>query len=191
MKRALFLLVLLLVGWHQVARAADEAQERRIRIGLRLFRVTLAADEDLAHKADPAGKLLLVVFYAEDSNLAKEFAEELRQLGRGDERGTIRKVPIDVQVSNDPELKAYWNRVPAGIFLVEDLGEDKIRRLVHYGIEHHIIVYSPFEGDVDRGVLAGLAIETTVRPYINLHTLRESKIRIMNFFLKVAKHYAP
>ena len=191
MRRTLFILLLMLAFSHAAASAVDEVQERRIRSGLRLFRAVLAADKDIASKTDSAGKLLLLVVYADDRKLAESFAAELEQLGKGDKRGTVRKLPIDVQVSNDLSLKPFQNQVPAGIYVVEKLYDDDVNRLVRYGVENHVIVYSPFEGDVNKGILVGLAIETRVRPYINLHTMRESRIRIKQFFLKVAKHYEP
>lgn len=170
---------------------ADEAQERRTRGGLRLFRAILAADEDISSKTNPNGSLLLTVLYHENSRMAETFAEELRILGKGSKRGKIRKVPIEVEISNDLSLDSYADRVPAGFFIVEDLRDSDLDHLVRYGIDRGVIVYSPFEGDVDRGVLGGLAIETRVRPYINLKTMRDSRIRIKAFFLKVAKHYDP
>jgi hypothetical protein len=169
----------------------DEVQERRTRGGLRLFRAILAADEDIASKTGPEGTLLLTVLHSQNSGVAEKFAEELRTLGKGNKQGKIRKVPIEVEVSNDLSLATYTDRKPAGFFLVEDLRDDDLDRVVKYGIDNSVIVYSPFEGDVDRGVLGGLAIETRVRPYINLQTMRDSQIRIKAFFLKVAKHYDP
>lgn len=191
MRRALFILVMMLAGSHSAASAVDEVQERRIRSGLRLFRAVLAADEDSASKTDSAGKLLLLVVYADDRKLAESFAAELEQLGKGDKRGTVRKLPIEVRVSNDLSLEPFQNQVPADIYVVEKLYDDDVNRLVRYGVENHVIVYSLFEGDVNKGILVGLAIETRVRPYINLHTMRESRIRIKQFFLKVAKYYEP
>lgn len=55
------LLVLVLVVAAHAAIGVDEAQERRIRSGLRLFRAVLAADEDIASKTDSSGALCLTV----------------------------------------------------------------------------------------------------------------------------------
>jgi hypothetical protein len=54
------LLLVLVVAAH-AAIGVDEAQERRIRSGLRLFRAVLAADEDIASKTDSSGALCLTV----------------------------------------------------------------------------------------------------------------------------------
>lgn len=186
------LALLLLTVWSPVdAIDADEVQARRIRGGLRLFRAILAADEDIADKTTSEGALRLIILHAGDVDLAEEVAEELRTLGKGSKRGHIRKIPIDVQVSDMTNADALADIGPAGVFLVENLPDGALAGVVAFGVQNQIIVYSPFEGDVDRGVLAGLAIETRVRPYINLKTMRDSGIRIKAFFLKVAKHYDP
>ena len=54
------LLLVLVVAAH-AAIGVEEAQERRIRSGLRLFRAVLAADEDIASKTDSSGALCLTV----------------------------------------------------------------------------------------------------------------------------------
>lgn len=191
MKRLLLLITLLLCVSYTLAHALDEAQERRVRTGMRLFRVILAADEDILSKTNEDGKLSLWVVYGADLKQAEDFAEELKELGKGDDKGNIRKVPIEIKITNDLSFDTSPKSPPAGIFIVENLYDDAITRLVNYGISNHVIVYSPFEGDIDKGVLAGLAIETRVRPYINMQTMRDSKIRIKEFFLKVAKRYEP
>ncbi len=64
-----------------------------------------------------------------------------------------------------------------------------MQSLVRFGIDRHVIVYSPFEGDVESGILGGLSIEAQVRPYLNRATLESSHIMLKEFFLKVAKVY--
>jgi len=61
------------------------------------------------------------------------------------------------------------------------------RPVVRYGIDHHVIVYSPFEGDVERGILGGIAVEAQVRPYVNAATLTASNITFKSLFFKVTK----
>ena len=120
LRPALVLVLMLLAGLRPVS-AVDEAQERRVRGGLKLFRAVLSADEDIAGKTDSSGALLLLVVYDKDRERAEGFAEELRQLGKGDKRGTIRKLPIRVEVSNDLTFEQTDGDVPAGIYIVEPL----------------------------------------------------------------------
>jgi hypothetical protein len=50
-----------------------------------------------------------------------------------------------------------------------------------------VVLYSPFEGHVERGVPAGIAVEAKVQPYLNLSALQAAGIELKPFFLKVAK----
>ena len=52
-----------------------------------------------------------------------------------------------------------------------------------------MIVYSPFEGHVEKGVLGGLSVEAQVRPYVNRATVEASQITLKPFFMEVAKVY--
>ena len=44
-------------------------------------------------------------------------------------------------------------------------------------------------GDVERGVLGGIKVESRVLPYVNAMAMKESKINLKPFFMKVAKTY--
>ena len=122
--------------------------------------------------------------------MSKEaFATELRNSGCDPQAGTIRNIPISIEITNDKTLGDFQDRVPAGIFLMDPFLENDLNSIIEYGIKHHVVVYSPFKGDVEQGVFAGLSIEARVRPYINLNTMRSSQISVKPFFLKVAKLY--
>ena len=55
--------------------------------------------------------------------------------------------------------------------------------------KNHIIVFSPFEGDVERGVQCGIAVQARVRPFLNMKSLKSAGVSLKPFFLKVAKKY--
>ena len=168
---------------------ANELEIRRIRSGLKIFRSFLSADQHISKKVEGDGKLLLLLVYKTDNRLAEDFAGELRHSGKGDQRGKIRRIPIKVEITNDTSLTSFDQRRIAGVYLVEHLGNNDLNSIIDYGITHQAIVYSPFEGHVEKGVLGGLAVEARVRPYINLQTMRVSEISVKSFFLKIAKHY--
>ena len=100
---------------------------------------------------------------------------------------SIHGIPLNVEFSSDTSLANYKARVPAGIFLAQPPNDAALRSLVRYGIEHHVIVYSPFEGNVESGITGGLAVEAQVRPYVNLSTLSQSNISLKPLFFKVTK----
>lgn len=160
----------------------DAQQDRRTESGLKLFRAMLSADVEIDRKTVDSGKILIVVFFTDDrkraADLAKSFEGALE---------TIRGFPVIVDVAQDPALPGYERRIPAGVFLCQAPDRKGLQTLVQFGIANHVIVYSPFEGHVESGVLGGLAIEAQVRPYLNLATLTASRINLKEFFLKVAK----
>ena len=163
---------------------ADSDSDRRIAIGIKLFRTMLAADLGLKEKTDNRGKLVLALFYRKDQGRAARLAEKLAV------KGAIRELPISVVVTDDPGLNGFRDRFPAGIFLTErPRRKETLDRLVSLGKRHGVIVYSPFEGHVEQGVTGGIYITNRVQPYVNTRTIGESGIRIKKFFMKVAKEY--
>jgi hypothetical protein len=60
---------------------------------------------------------------------------------------------------------------------------------VTYSGRNSIISFSPYEGDIERGVQGGIAVEARVRPYLNLTALRNAGIRLKSFFMEVAKKH--
>ncbi|WP_022669170.1 hypothetical protein [Desulfospira joergensenii] len=105
-----------------------------------------------------------------------------------EDNGRIHGIPIRVEVTTDTSLEQYSKEPPAGIFLVQEISDD-LERVINFGKLHKIIVFSPFEGDVEAGVLGGIHISERMLPYINQRTLDASGIKIKPFFLRVSKHY--
>lgn len=161
---------------------ADVYQDRRVEAGLKIFRALLAADLDLDKKTVEDGKLLVLFFYTDDARRADE-------LGKSFGTDPIHGKPVAVEQGADSALAAYASRVPAGVFVAQAPSAASLRSLVAYGIQHHVIVYSPYEGHVESGVLGGLVVEAQVRPYINMTTLGASHLNLKEFFLKVTKEY--
>ncbi len=157
-------------------------QERRLRTGLDLFPSFLAADLDLDAKRDPAGELVLVLLYINYHQEARELA---RQLGKF---GTIRKLPFRVEVTNDVSLSSYAQHPPAGIFLTEPF-QDELASVLRYAEAHRVLVFSPFVGDVERGVPGGVFVSDRILPHVNIEALEAAAIRLKPFFLQIAERY--
>jgi hypothetical protein len=188
--RAFLLAALICVGaapaWS--LRAADDADDRRARIGLRLFRTALAADLDLSAKATD-GKLRLLIVHWDEPERAAAFAAELSQTGQGDKTGQIRDWPFTVEVTNDVAKATRTGPKPAGVYIVQDLPAKALQAAIDYGVREHVIVYSAIEGHVEKGVLGGLDVGVRVLPYINVATLHASDVHLKELFLKVAKQH--
>jgi len=165
---------------------ADDLADVRAQAGARLFRAFLSADIDVEKKAVD-NQLLILFLYVDDKNRAASLASHF--LGEAKDGGTIRGLPLSVAYSSDATMAGYKTKVPAGIFLAQPPNDATRRAVIRYGIEHHVIVYSPFEGDVESGILGGLSVEAQVRPYVNLSTLSASNISLKPLFFKVTKVY--
>jgi len=166
---------------------ADEVADRRANAGLRLFRALLAADIELTKKTVAPDQILIVFLYVDDKRRATDFAT--RFIAEAKERDKLRGMTIATEVTNDPNFAAYGARIPAGVFIAEAPGRQALTSVIKYGIQRHVIVYSPYEGHVESGVLGGLSVEAQVRPYVNRETLEASQISLKSFFLGVAKVY--
>lgn len=160
---------------------ADNTDDRRVRAGARLLRSLLAADTGL-DKRLVDGKVLVWV-YAADRRGAAEAAEQIVPSGDA-AAAKLRDLALTATASTDLPGDAA---VPTAIFLASRPNNAQLEALVRWSIEHHAIVYSPFEGDVERGIPAGLSVEAKVQPYLNLKTLQAAGIELKPFFLQVAK----
>jgi len=178
---------LLVIIQSPVAVAYNETIERRISIGLRLFRTLLAADNNLEKKTTPDNQLKLLIISAELSNDNQHIADELFNIGRGAKKGKIHGIPITISIITAAQLSDQHDSKVAGIYIADKLSEQQLQTVINFGVTHHAIVYSPFEGDVQNGVPAGLAVGVRVLPFININSLEKSQITIKALILKVAK----
>jgi len=186
-KWVVFMLLVLLGCVYGTAYSADQ-ESSRIRIGLKLFRTILAADTQIKGKKDDKGELSLAIIYKKDQVQADLYAQKLQNLGKGKNQGKIKKIPIIVNTIGIAGLKQLSTHKYAGLYIVEELDNSELQKLIDYATQQQIIVYSPFAGAVEQGVTAGLIIEARVKPYVNNKT---SQIKLKSFFLKVSKLYEP
>jgi hypothetical protein len=180
--RRLLLALLWMFTFLQGNPYAQEWEDPRIWAGLDLFPSLVAADQDIARKYGPDGKLFLVLMYVDERQTAEEMALYLAKIEH------IRGIPIRIELTDDTSMKSYEDIPLAGIFLTQRLGRE-LGDVIRYGMEHHTIVFSPFEGDLERGVLGGIAISDRILPYVNMEAMRSWGIRIKGFFLRIAERY--
>lgn len=164
---------------------ADDVQARRAELGVRLFRTLLAADLDITKKTVENNQLLVVFYYVDDKRRAEELAA--RFMGNPPEK--VRDMTVVTEVTNDATFAKYATRAPAAVFIAQPPKQNLLRSVIKFGIDRRLIIYSPFEGHVERGVLGGIAVEAQVRPFVNLATLEASRISLKAFFLQVTKVY--
>jgi hypothetical protein len=160
---------------------AGDKEAQRIWAGLDLFPSILAADRGIGSKTGPDGKLLLVLKYSDDRSAVQEMASHLEKVT------TIRAIPIRIELTKDPSFKSYNDEQVAGIFIAQKISPDFISAAIHFGQKHHVIIFSPFKGDVERGVSGGIIISDRILPYVNMETMQKSAIHLKPFFLRIAK----
>ncbi len=177
-----FIIIALLICFLPYKLNAQDRETQRIWAGLDLFPSMLAADQDIASKTGPDGKLLLILKYINDKGAAEEMARHLKKVN------TIRGIPIRIELSNHNSLENYKDTQIAGVFIAQKL-TDSPSDIIHFGKKQHAIIFSPFKGDVEAGISGGIVIVDRILPYINITTMRLSGIRIKPFFLRVTKAY--
>jgi hypothetical protein len=177
---AMLALLLLLSG----SAFADSFEERRALVGLKLFRTLVTADLELISKTNGDNQVPILLVYAANKSKAEEYQQQLQLIFN-----SVKQYSFKVKVGDLKKIKSTDKEKFAAIFVAEQLNDEEIDPVVSYGIENKVIVFSPYEGDVERGVLGGISVQATVRPVINMQTLKQSKLSIKPFFLKVAKQY--
>jgi hypothetical protein len=164
---------------------SDDFVIPRITTGAKIFRALLAADVDIAKKTERNGKLRLCLLYIDNIRSAESAAKTLRN--RDDSR--IRKMDVSIEILPFADCVENKTERFVGVFLTQTLNDEKLKILIEYTNAQKMVVFSPFEGDVERGVQSGIALEARVRPYLNTKALRTANVRLKSFFLRVAKQY--
>jgi hypothetical protein len=182
---ALFALVAVVSVSASTARA-DDADDRRVRAGARLFRSLLTAQVALESRAAADGALH-VVLYGADAHLAEEISMLISANGEGGKSGIK---DLAVKIDNVANLAALaQTQQLAGVFLISAQSEKDLAELVRWSTAAKVVLYSPFDGDVERGAAAGICIEAKVQPFLNLPALQAAGVEIKPFYIKVARVY--
>lgn len=171
-----------LISW-TMASLADALADRRSVVGLNLFRTFVSADRDLQRHKNQAGQIPIVILYTQSQGVAKRHQEILVK-NFSEVKGFLTLI---VSQSLDDFLVS--ERAPAAVFVAEKLRSDERQRLVNISIQQRFLVFSPFEGDVEGGILGGLSVEARVTPMVNMNTLLASNIPLKDFYLSVSRRY--
>lgn len=177
-KLALALLSVLLLG---TPATSAESDDRRAIVGLKVFAAFVAADRDLDQRPLPEGELPLLLVHRGDQNLAREMGRRLEAIGE------IRGKQISIHAIAVFDLDDYDGPTPAGLFITEWLAD--LGPVLRFAENDKVLVFSPFLGDVGRGVHGGLFVSDRILPLVDTQALERSGIRIKPFFLEVAKHH--
>jgi hypothetical protein len=158
---------------------ADSYDDRRVRSAARLMRALLAADQDLAAR-HPEGSRVRVIVLADNPRQAEPLVSLIAPPG---DRESSRISGVDMEVTTQLAQPAQDAEPPDAVFLAAPLGDKDFSKLLAWCIARRVILYSPFEGDVERGATAGLSIQAKVQPFVNRRTLDATGITLRSFFL--------
>jgi hypothetical protein len=160
---------------------AQEALEPRLQIGINLLPAVIAANKGL--NTDPSSATLpIYLVYRENRHLAEQLRDSLGRVG------IIRKRVIEIIPISLNSLLASKTRPLSSIFIAEPMNQE-LEDLIQFARQHRALLFSPFKGDVEKGVPAGFKVTDKVLPMVNMASLRESKIQLKAFFLRIAVKY--
>jgi hypothetical protein len=162
---------------------ADSYDEQRVRAGARLFRALLAADTRITDKAASDGALHVLI-YAPDGTDVDQITDLLSPAGDPAKAG-VRGLRVKIDVID--RVPAGDAPTPAGMFLAGVPAAADLDQLIRWSIAHKVMVYSPFEGHVERGALAGHVVEAQIKILVNESTLQATGIELKPFFLSRVK----
>ncbi|MEJ2180789.1 MAG: hypothetical protein P8Y28_10220 [Gammaproteobacteria bacterium] len=168
-------------GNTQVNKSIDEY---RFQVALKLFPRIAATDQQLNEKLSNNGKIWLLIYYTNKPKQARQLIEIL-----ADDIPRIGKRDIEYRYSNKLDEYSGSHQLPTAIFLAEPLNTADLRKLTEYSQKYHRLVFSPFEGDVERGITAGIYISNKITPYFNKRALIMADINLHKGLLRVSTQY--
>lgn len=175
-------LMLLLLCLAPLNTVANEMEARRILVGLKLFPAVVAADYLISEKKDKDGYLKLFILHENDSKQAYELADSLRQIKK------IKDIPIKVQVHTFKEFLDQKLPPRTAAFIAEETNS-QINEIIQQGIASSTLLFSPFKGDIEKGVHSGFIVSDRILPHVNIKTLNQSGIKLKPFFLRASRQY--
>lgn len=179
LKKIISKVLMLVLLWPVSVICAPGIEDNLVRISLDIFPKLVAVDLGMKDKLTDDQKVRFHVIYGEKRELAQSVADHLEEAYPG-----IAGFPTEVILGN-----TLPSEVPTALLLVERLDEAVLKQLVEYGVTNHILIFSPFKEDVDRGVTAGMYMAIRILPYFNRDTLNRSQIKMHEILLRSAKFY--
>lgn len=157
-------------------------EELRLSVGSKLFPSLLAADLGLTQKRLDDQRLRIVILYQRSPRSAELVSKQLYTVD------AVQGMALKIELLTLEDLLSTEQPPTAGLFLSERL-YDELPRLMAWAAKTQTLIFSPFEGDVERGVHGGILVRDRILPYVNLRSLRADQIQLKEFFLKVAERY--
>lgn len=176
------LLAAIALGW-SLSGAPSLAQEGlapRLQIGSSILPGILAADKRLAGVGSETLPVYLV--YRDNRRQAEQIRSGLEKIG------SIRGRELRLESVSLGDLPSLDPPPASAVFIAEPLGAE-LEQLLEFSRQRKLLLFSPFEGDVERGVATGFRVTDKVLPMVNMQALKQSNVQLKAFFLRIAvKH---
>ncbi|WP_243651516.1 YfiR/HmsC family protein [Thiobaca trueperi] len=158
-----------------------EEEQQRFRVGLKIFPACLGAVESLEDRLTSDGSLQVLVVYEGSDAAARQAVTSLNGIGR------VRGLTLNAKALSVTALDEDREAEVSAIFVASvGLGS---RHLRAWSERYQVLVFSPFDGEVEAGAVAGLYVADRILPYINLTQAQRARIRFKPFFLQVARQH--
>lgn len=163
---------------------SDAMQERRVTISASIFPRLIAVDLELLEKLDESGSVRLGLVYHSDIEQAKKVEKLMSR--------KIKKIAgkkIVVEYIDLKLLDQFNTKRLSGLFITQVMSNSAIKKIIRFSNVNNILSFSPFEGDVERGIISGIFVGAKIRPYFNTKSLVGASVKIKPALLKVSKAY--
>lgn len=161
--------------------AENQHSAGRKIIAVNLLPSLLSADIELEKKLSTDNRLEIRVIYVEDAQAGFQLSSSL---------GMIKQINgFAVRLTTEPLAQSLdtEREAPAVYFIAERL--PNITPLLRVAKSRGRMLYSPYSGDVERGITAGISLTDRILPYVNRQSLKDARVKLKPFFLKVANQY--
>lgn len=158
-----------------------EEEQQRFRVGLKVFPACLGAVENLDDRLASDGSLQVLVIYEGSDATARQAVTSLNGIGK------VRGLTLNAKALSVTAIDEDREADVSAIFVASvGLGSRYLRA---WSERYRALVFSPFDGEVEAGAVAGLYVADRILPYINLAQSQRAGIRFKPFFLQVARQY--
>ena len=159
---------------------AQDPMSPRLQIAVGMLPAIIVANKRQTNGDDKSRPVYLV--YRHDRHLAGQLQTALKRSGE------TRQLELQVETIVLSELIDRIIPPASTIFIVEPM-QNNLQNLIEFARRQHVLLFSPFEGDVERGVATGFRVTDMVLPMVNMNSLKQSNIYLKAFFLRVAVKY--
>lgn len=179
--KAGFIICYALVSIPGNASLAQDNLSPRLQIGIHLLPAIVAANKGLT-TTDANQNLPVYLVYRDNRNQAEQIKPGIARIENIRHR-TLKVMTISLETLLASELQ------PSAVIFITGPMEQRLPELNHFAQRQQVLLFSPFEGDVERGVTTGFRVTDKVLPLVNMDSLEKSKIQLKAFFLRIAvKH---